>query len=221
MIWILQNQDIVPAGRYGGLLAKSGHEVRTVMLHHGQALPQPDSGDGLLVLGGTMGLHDAGSHPWLQPLKRFMAEAADKNLPLLGICLGAQLLCAALGGIISVDKCSERGVCRVHLTDEGRDDPLFAGLPGSFPALQWHNDSFDLPAGASCLATSSACPVQAFRFNNAYAVQFHPEIDDATISVWNGLHDSPGDYGREFASVQGDWQPAWDRLLGNFLQLCV
>jgi len=221
MIWVLQNQEIVPAGRYGSLLKTMGKDHAYCMTGEGRSLPVLEKGDGLIVLGGTMGVHESERYGWLNHLKDFIADTASSGTPILGICLGAQLLCAALGGRVTPNSCGERGMHPLRLTPKGEADPLFSGVSSSFRALQWHNDSFDLPAGADLLAYSSACPVQAFRCRNAYALQFHPEADESVVEGWNGLLDPPGDYVREFAATRNGFQPAWDRILTNFLALCA
>ena len=217
MIWILQNQGIVPVGRYGILLKEMGFPSSHCMIGEGESLPLLKSGDALIVLGGTMGVHESGRYPWLETLQAFLRDAAHNGTPILGICLGAQLLCAALGGRVTANSCGERGIHLVRLAPDGASDPLFAGIDSNFRGLQWHNDSFDLPAEARLLAFSSLCPVQAFRFRNAYALQFHPEVDECVLTGWNGLLSPPGDYVREFVAASREWQPAWDRILMNFL----
>lgn len=220
MIWILQHQDIVPAGRYDALLEAGNVPKHTCLLHHGDPLPEPRPGDGVLILGGTMGAYETERYAWLGLLKTWLARQAEKDLPMLGICLGAQLLADALGGTVSARRYGERGVCRVDLADAVSDDALFAGVPPTFCALQWHNDSFDLPPGATRLAGSRDCPVQAFRYRNAWAVQFHPEVDAGVVAEWNRRLKEPGDYVSAFEAARTDWQPVWDGLLSNFLAVC-
>lgn len=218
MLWIIQNQERVPAGRYATLLQESDREFRTVPLHRDAALPELGPDDSLLILGGTMAFNDDDRFPWLPQLKSFMQDAAESDVPMLCICLGAQLLADALGGVVTCNQRQERGISRIHLTEEGRNDPLLDEIPTTFPAMQWHNDSFDLPVGAVSLATSSSCPVQAFRYRNAYGLQFHPEVNQQIVKTWDATLDPPGDYDQEFAFAHPDWQPVWDRLFLNFVQ---
>ncbi|PLY04520.1 MAG: fused gamma-glutamyl-gamma-aminobutyrate hydrolase/peptidase [Desulfuromonas sp.] len=220
MFWILQHQDLVPPGRYARLLDERQVAWQCCRLHEGDSLPKLQTGDGVLVLGGTMGAYEEERYPWLEPLKEWMQEATAGGWPLLTICLGAQLLAAALGGAVHARRHAERGVCRIQLADAALDDPLFSGVARAFPALQWHNDSFDPPADAQLLASSNVCPHQAFRYRNAYALQFHPEVEATIVVGWNALLKRPGEYVGEFVAAQGDWQPTWDRLFENFLVLC-
>jgi GMP synthase-like glutamine amidotransferase len=217
MIWIIQNQERVPAGQYDTLLRELDWKHQTVQLHRDAILPELKPGDSVLVLGGTMSYNDVEKFPWLPSLKRFLTQAANDDITLLCICLGAQLLADALGGTVTKNQNQERGISRIHLTEEGRSDPLMTEIPTMFPVMQWHNDSFDLPPQATLLASSSICPVQAFRYRNAYGIQFHPEVNQRVIKTWNATLDPPGYYDKEFAFARPDWQPTWDRLLINFL----
>lgn len=107
------------------------------------------------------------------------------GLPFLGICLGGQLLASALGAAVERQARPELGVHDVYLTDAARRDPLFSGLPGRLAVFGWHEDRFELPAGAVPLAGSIACTYQAFRFDAAaYGLQFHPEVRAADVTSW-------------------------------------
>ncbi len=217
MLWIIQNQQRVPAGQYATLLNDLGWEYQVVPLHHKVALPALEADDKVLVLSGTMGYNDVEKYPWLLQLKRFILEASNADIPLFGICLGAQILADGLGATVTRNQHQERGISRIHVTEEGHHDPLMKEIPPTFPAMQWHNDSFDLPPEATRLASSTTCPVQAYRYRNAYGVQFHPEVNHQIIKTWNATLDPKGYYDREFAFAQPDWQPTWNQLLINFL----
>ncbi len=106
-----------------------------------------------------------------------MSRLLATGTPLLGICLGGQLLAEVAGGAVSSNRCGEKGLVEIELTAGGRADPLLAGIDDRFQAFQWHNDSFAVPPPAQHLARSVACPGQAFRLGNAWGVQFHPEVD--------------------------------------------
>jgi GMP synthase-like glutamine amidotransferase len=140
-------------------------------------------------------------------------------MPVLGICLGGQLLADALGGRATARSRGERGVRRISLSREGECDPLFAGLPNPFVSFQWHYDSFDLPASAIHLASTGTCPGQAFRCQNAYGLQFHPEVDEPIIAGWcrrAGVDDAAV---KEFREVHGAYQAASRKMLQNFLAM--
>ncbi|MEX0651667.1 MAG: type 1 glutamine amidotransferase, partial [Actinomycetota bacterium] len=102
-----------------------------------------------------------------------------------GACLGVQLLASALGARVYAGSAPEVGLLPVSLTDEGRADPVTGSLPAEMVTLQWHGDTFDLPEGATLLASSPAFPNQAFRFLDAYGVQFHLEVSPAMAEEWS------------------------------------
>lgn len=218
MVLVIQNDPRVPAGLLADALNARGVSHRILP---GEAVPAgpPPGCRGVVVLGGYMGVHDAQRHPFLLRLMDLMRECHGRDVPLLGICLGGQLLAAALGGSVRKDSRGEKGVREVALTAAGRRDPLFAGLPEVFPAFQWHNDSFDLPPGALHLAASPVCPGQAFRCRRAYALQFHPEVDEAIVAAWVRHAGADPAHLRAFAAAREELGRCASTLFGNFLDL--
>jgi GMP synthase (glutamine-hydrolysing) len=132
-----------------------------------------------------MGAGDDEDLPWLAGERRFIRDAVYAGMPFWGVCLGAQLLAASLGARVFSGPAPEVGVLPVTLTREARDDPVFAEAPHTLPTLQWHGDTFDLPAGAQLLASSPAYPNQAFRWGQAaYGLQFHLEVSTKMTAAW-------------------------------------
>jgi GMP synthase-like glutamine amidotransferase len=224
MLIVVQNDAEVPIGRYGELLASSGIDWQTIRLYEDEPLPKLADVAAMIVLGGAMGVHDLQEYPFLKVALAAIREAVDRSLPFLGICLGGQLLAAVLGAQVSTNCCGEKGTLAVELTEKGRQDPLLYRVPSPFTTFQWHNDSFALPPAAELLAASAACPHQAFRFgDNAYAVQFHPEVNPAIVELWS--RETPATAGQaerfvaEFVARQQSYQQAADRMLHNFLRL--
>jgi len=217
MLYIIQNDPRVPAGIYGQSLQDKEIPHRTVHLYAGEPLPALAEVSAVLILGGYMGVHDEANYPFLGPLGTFMRSAAEAGTPLLGICLGGQLLAHVLGGEVRSRHRCEKGLQEVRLASAGQNDPLFAGLPPAFAAFEWHNDSFAVPPGAVHLATSAACPGQAFRYRNAWGVQFHPEVDRAIVAAWSSAVDPEGCYVAEFAAGEAAHRAVARRLLENFL----
>ncbi len=127
-----------------------------------------------------MGLHDRDSHPFLDDEISLLGSAHAAGVPVLGICLGGQLLASALGASVTPGGCSEIGWLDVELFV---DDEVL-GVAGARKQLQWHYDCFDLPSGAERLAGSAQCPIQAFRLGRSYGLQFHPETSVELLGRW-------------------------------------
>jgi GMP synthase (glutamine-hydrolysing) len=172
-------------GLIAGVLEDAGAAVVVVRLDRGESLPPPASLGGMVVLGGAMSVHDTGLHPWLATERRWMAEAAGSGVPVLGVCLGAQQLAAALGAPVTTGLVAEIGVGEVVLSAEGRSDPVLGPEGDRVPVVQWHGDTFAIPDGAVRLASSDRYENQAFRYGPlAYGLQFHVELDDAMAAAW-------------------------------------
>ena len=154
-------------------------------MDRGDTLRKADAMHGLVVLGGPMGVGDAAAYPHLAAELRLVAEACTRGIPVLGICLGAQLLAAAHGARVYRGPAVEIGFGAVTLTPEGTRDPVLGPSGPSFTAFHWHGDTFDLPAGATHLAVSKQYLHQAFRVGDAaYGLQFHVELDPALARDW-------------------------------------
>ncbi len=180
---VFQHVASEPPGAYGPPLEQRA-PLRTVRPGR-QPLPflRPDELAGVVVMGGPMGAYDTAAYPWLADEIAFLATAVATEVPVLGVCLGAQLLAAALGAPVVRGPEPEVGLLEVELTEDGRRDPVFSGLAATFPTLQWHGDTFSVPDGALLLARSAAYP-QAFAQGSAYGLQFHLEADVALASQW-------------------------------------
>ncbi len=162
--------------------ACGGLAVHTVKPLAGQALPAHDEVAGAVVMGGPMNVDDVDRHPGLAVEREWLGEAASRGLPVLGICLGAQLLARALGAEVRAGEGPELGYAPVEILDP--EDPILGALAPGTAALHWHADVFDLPEGATHLARSAQTEVQAFRRGNAWGILFHPEADFALLEAW-------------------------------------
>lgn len=160
----------------------AGLEVRTVQPLAGEPLPEPGEVAGALVMGGPMNVDAVERYPALAAEREWLAEAVRRELPTLGICLGAQLLARALGAEVRSGEREEIGFARVEVFDPA--DPVIGGLAPECEVLHWHRDAFELPAGATRLASSELTENQAFRVGNAWGVLFHPEADLALVEAW-------------------------------------
>ena len=187
-ILVLQHIACEPPAVYEDVMVERGCEIFRVELDEGETMPGWDLFDGIVVMGGPMGAYDENDHPWLTDEKTLIHDAVLAGVPFFGACLGVQLLASALGAHVYPGPVPEVGVHDVRLTAEGRADPLFAHLPDTLPALQWHSDTFDLPDGAVRLLTSPAYENQAFRWGDvAYGVQFHLEVDEKLGTEWKSV----------------------------------
>jgi GMP synthase-like glutamine amidotransferase len=220
MLHIIQNDPDVPPGNlFEGL-------VIPYSIHHPYRdglLPDPEQISALIVLGGAMGVNDDPRHPFLTPLKNLIRTVVAAGIPYLGICLGGQLLAAALGATVAAHRWEERGAMNVSLTAAGKADRLFEGIGEVFSTFQWHHDSFDLPPEGVLLATSAACPHQAFRVGaTAWGLQFHPEVTEAIIYNWcagdPSTNEKAGELVAAFSLNLENYRATSRRFLKNFLQ---
>jgi GMP synthase (glutamine-hydrolysing) len=179
----LQHVAYEPPGYVAEWAREQGHEVTGTRLHEGESLPEPDAFDWLVVMGGPMGVYDTEDYPWLVDEQRLIRDAIATGKGVLGICLGAQLLAAAMGGDVYPAEGSEIGWFPVEATAGASSSPLFAPLGETYEAFHWHGDTFDLPAGATRVARTDACETQAFvaEDGRVAGLQFHLEVTPATI----------------------------------------
>jgi len=189
---ILQHVGWEGPGLIAAEAEKRGLQTDIRRLDLGAGLPRPDRVEGLVVMGGPMGAYERDKHPFLAEESSLIAELVRRDRPVLGVCLGAQLLAQALGARVFPGHGPEIGFGFVELTAEGKRDAVFGPDGPSVPVFHWHADTFDLPAEATLLASSAEYPHQAFRFGtHAYGLQFHVEPDSDIWSAWH-KHLSPG-----------------------------
>jgi GMP synthase-like glutamine amidotransferase len=186
-ILVFQHADVEHPAIFRDFLAEDGIAWDAVELDAGEAIPSLEGYDQLWVMGGPMDVWQEAQHPWLIAEKQAIREAVQqRSMPYLGVCLGHQLLGAALGGRVGKAPRAEVGILDVELTAAGRQDPLFEGIADCFKALQWHGaEVAEAPPGATVLAHSPLCAVQAMRVGrHAYGMQYHCEILPQTVSDW-------------------------------------
>lgn len=173
------------AGVFADRIAARGLELDSWMRAEAPTAPRdPASYDAVLTFGGSMNADQEDLHPWLRADKRLLADLLERGVPLLCVCLGAQLLAEAAGAPPRRSLEPEIGWREVTLTAEGAADPLLSPLAPGFQAFEWHSYEFPLPAGATRLAHSPAC-LQAFRHGDlAWAIQFHAEVSAQDAEAW-------------------------------------
>ncbi|MGD0833628.1 MAG: type 1 glutamine amidotransferase [Candidatus Dormibacteria bacterium] len=188
-----------------GLIAQVADECGMNIRRVGASDPLPDldPATALVVMGGPMSVCDG--EPRLGAEVALLHDALTRGLPVLGVCLGAQLLASACGArVYHGERGQEVGLGSVTLTVPARDDPLFAGCGESLDVLHWHGDTFDLPRGACHLASSELYPNQGFRMGCAYALQFHLEVDAALLLDWSPQIGSPPDPAAWLRRTEGE-----------------
>jgi GMP synthase-like glutamine amidotransferase len=182
---------------------------------------------GIVALGGNAHAWEEDEHAFLSVERRLLADAVAEGVPVLGICLGAQVLARALGAEVRTSGVHEAGWLDITPAPAADDDPILGHLEGPTGVFHWHHDTFDLPDGAARLASSELTPNQAFRLGDAWGIQFHPEVDYPTFAFWQSNH--PGaceelgidERGLHAAVLDGDRRTiAWrSRMFDAFLEL--
>jgi GMP synthase (glutamine-hydrolysing) len=228
-IWAIQNDETDPPHLAGRWLEEQGHEIVVLKAYSGEKVPTtvPADIDALMPLGGHMGALDDHIADWLPNERALIRDAAARDIPIFAICLGAQLVAAALGGEVRRSSAAEIGIYEIEAT--GETDLVFEITPGTI-AAQWHEDIVTkLPAGAIRLASSPLCENQIYKFGpKSYAVQFHPEIDASIIRTWEEhadnafLESGKSSVESEVAAVESQlfdtWKPTvqrWGSLIQN------
>jgi GMP synthase-like glutamine amidotransferase len=182
---ILQHVEWEGPGMIASEAQKRGCGVDIRRLDREDALPDADHMDGLVVMGGPLGAYEEERYLFLRRECELLATVTRRGLPVLGVCLGAQLLAKALGAEVFPGHGVEIGCGSIELTPAGQNDALFASVGDTLPVFHWHGDTFTLPEGAKLLASSPMYPHQAFRFGHqAYGLQFHVEPDAGTWAAW-------------------------------------
>lgn len=188
------------------MLKAAGFRIRYVNFgREPGSLPELDGYAALIILGGPMNIDDIDRYPNLLTEVRIIREAVDRDMSVLGICLGAQLLAKALGGGVSRNPTREIGWYDVELTAAGREDPVLSTFAPVQQVFQWHEDGIRLPPKAIHLAQSAASSVQAFRYGeHAYGFQFHLEVDQPLIERWLTVADNQAALQEEAGCIDPD-----------------
>jgi GMP synthase-like glutamine amidotransferase len=183
--WVcVRHHEFEGPGVFATVAAERGIELRTVATDLGEPVPRAQDVGGVIVVGGAYDVADAATRPHLADESRLLADAARAGLPVMGVCLGAQLLAHGLGARVAPAAREERGMQEVTLTPAGAADPVLGPEGPRLRAFGFHGEEAELPEGATRLAGSPACEQQAFRLGDrAYGLQFHHELPDAFAAV--------------------------------------
>jgi GMP synthase-like glutamine amidotransferase len=178
-ILVIQNQPLGPVGLFGEELEKLGAKLSMYMAHEQSSIPDDvlERYSSLIVLGGEMGPYDDDEYPNLLKIVELIKTFHQAEKPIFGLCLGAQLIARALGEPYKSNNGWEIGFTPLHFTDAAQQDDFLRGLEGPVRPLACHQDSFNLPPGATLLMSGEKCVNQAYRVGKcSYGVQFHPEF---------------------------------------------
>jgi len=173
-------------------IKNNNHFASYTRLYDSYKLPDMDSIDWLIVMGGPMGVYDESIYPWMAEEKSFIRQAIENGKTVIGICLGSQLIAEVLGAKVYPNRQKEIGWFPINLSEQAKENALFDGFENSFPVFHWHGDTFDLPADSTHLISSETTKNQAFLYNEkVLGLQFHFEVTEQTLKgmVDNGMNE--------------------------------
>lgn len=223
MIVIIKHIGIEGPGTLKDYLVRAGFAFRVVNVAKNEALPPLDECQAIVSLGGPMNVYETAKYPFLAKEESFLKEALVKRKPILGICLGAQILAKITGAAIEKATTKEIGCYDVELTPEASSDPLFEGLGQRLSVFQWHEDTFGIPIGGKLLAEGAKCRNQAFRFGDcAWGLQFHPEITKDMIVEWLDYYQNDLDRDKllsDYSKIEDKYKQQAKTLYDNFCKV--
>jgi len=181
---VIQHLDIEPAALIAETLEEAGHHLATIHMDQGQSLPSVVTGfDGIIIMGGPQSAND--NTDYILAELKWLESAIEAGIPMLGICLGAQLMARAAGAEVFASPVRELGWFPVCRTQEAATDPLFSHMPDPLNVFQWHGETFSLTDAMTLVATHPEVPDQAFRLGKGqYGLQFHIEVNQPIIETW-------------------------------------
>jgi GMP synthase (glutamine-hydrolysing) len=223
-ILIIKQVEQEGPGLIEKIFAANGWGLKTVELSQGEKLPSDfDETGALIVLGGPMNVYEEKQYPFLKEEESLIRKALIEEVPVLGICLGAQLLAKTCGARVKKALQKEIGWYKVEKTGDGKKDILFNAGADRIQVFQWHGDTFEIPEGAVLLAEGKDCKNQAFRVGqNAYGLQFHIEVTEDMIRDWFQSGEGEGMVEkilRDTKKVRENYHAEAERILLNFMHI--
>jgi GMP synthase (glutamine-hydrolysing) len=183
-VMVLIHTESEGPGSLGIYLLKKGVQINTVRLDLGDAIPNIDGYNGIVSMGGSMNVYEDSIFPFLRSETEVLAQAIKSGVPVLGICLGAQMIARASGANVVKAPKQEIGWSPVELLPAAMESALLKGLPEEMEVFQYHGDMFNIPEKGTLLAKSNDCPHQAFSIANAFGLQFHVEVLPSMLETW-------------------------------------
>ncbi len=212
-IRIFRHEDWIQPGRVTEYLAAQGIPWELIRVDQGDPVPQGVDGiSGLVFMGGSMSVND--DYPWLAEETRLIRLAASRNVPMLGHCMGSQLIAKALGGTVAPMPAKEIGWYDVRRSDNPIAREWLQAMPEEFEIFIWHHDAFSLPPGAAPLYSSAYCPEQAYALDNIVATVAHVEVTAAMLEEWLRV------YGYDIEPVSASVQPI-ERIAEGLAERCA
>jgi GMP synthase-like glutamine amidotransferase len=217
---IITHDESDGSGTLGEFLKSRRLNIKIAKPSKGGMLPaNPRRFAAIITMGGPTGVYDEDRHPFLRKEAEFLEQAIENNIPILGVCLGAQIIAKACGARLVKDTGQELGWKNVFVTNEGKRDILFQGLPNVMKVFQCHEDTFEIPHGGLLLATTNGCPNQAFRYGNAYGLQFHVEITSEILMEWFNGKPELSEYIDVYRGIERDFFTQAKMIYSNFMWL--
>lgn len=219
----LEHVPFEDAAQIGIWALDHGYELTRTQLHAGQQLPEVERIDALAIMGGPMNVYQHRDYPWLLQEKRFIERAIGARIPVIGVCLGAQLIADVLGAKVMQNPQIEIGWFQLQLTDDASKSDIVRGMPKRFTAFHWHGDFFEIPSGAIHWARSQACHNQAFDYaGHVLGLQFHLEYSAQSIErmlfhCGNDLVEAPYVQNRGQIAAGLAHEPTTQELLSGLL----
>ena len=224
-ILLIQNHSSESFGHIETFLTRNDFNFDVFKAYENVTYPPLRNYSHIMIGGSPYSINDIHSIHFLEQEYRYIEKAIKLELPMFGLCFGAQLIANILGAQVQKNSLLEIGDSEICLTEAGISDPYFKDFPDKFHAFQWHGETFDIPKGAELLARGKFCSNQAYRYKNILAVQFHLEVDHFLISKWcnefqddlKNFHKNAEQIVQECLAIEKSQLQLCDLMLTNFL----